>query len=529
MAIGKKGSFATTQAPVVDFGSIIRNAQDWQTEFNKRRNKVVDKFNKEKKALASSVTLPEFGTSTTKSNIAVKTELASKARDAIYNLAKQAEQAKFGGDVSLSDLRLKTQELEGQMQLYKETADFISNPESEFVQASNNGDLSEFVSEGTYNVIGGIANLDLEGVDIDENNKVILKTRNEEGETVEYSLEDYNKLIRNFPKNPKTDSIVKSFKDEFIAKIRQDPRGYLDVKTTQMSQQQADEITSKAYEIANNPMYFNQVVGEVTGVYDVFKVDQLKDIKKPKTGEPYTLSEIKDLYAGKIISEVQNRMKNEVLTEKDRAAISRDTKAAREAAEEETMKGDVLPASVSQYEGAIMNINEERGEGIEQAVTTAQFANATEIPITSNNPKFESLELNVNGSLKRFGNVTIEGVAKLPNGMYAVRGAQIETEGTTMTQPGTTVSKNVVDEIGEDNLKKIQEATERELPQLLSEISRNTRVTERELRQSIKLPSESKSFSGLLTEGDVQRVLRASNISEQDFEKIQSNDNIIFN
>jgi len=410
MAIGKKGSFATTQAPVVDFGSIIRNAQNWQTEFNKRRNKVIDKFNEEKKKLASSVTLPEFGTSTTKSNIAVKTELASRARDAIFDLTKQAEQARFGGDVSLSDLRIKAQELEGQMQLYKETADFISNPESEFVTASNNGDLSEFVSEGTYNVIGGIANLDLEGVDINENNKVILKTKNEEGEVVEYSLEDYNKLVRNFPKNPKTDSVVSRLSEKFKNQVRQNPKGYLDIKTTGMSQGQVDEITDDAYGIANNPMYFTQVVGEVTGVSDVFKVDQLKDIENPDTGEAYTLDEIRNQYAEKMIAEVQNRMDDEIITTKSRSDKRKDDEVTRELEKEQAVED----YGVSKTSSLIVT-------GMDEGLSS----NSIKVNASYSQP----ITLRTKEGVKTISNLTLKEIALDNNNNFVIYGETQVTEG----------------------------------------------------------------------------------------------------
>lgn len=336
MAIGSKGSFATvTSPPQVDFGALIRNAQEKQEEFNRREVAANAQFQNIKDAAIKGVKLPDLGTSKQMTGNAIRSKAAEAGREKIYQFRKSIESGEFG-DMSVGDVRSMTQDIEGQLGVLKRTTDYISNPENDFNKMISEGRQSKGVSGSYFDLIGTINNGELEDVRINDNNKFTIVYKDKNGDEAEMTLEDYNKLLRNFPEDPDTKAIANSFADKFVAnKIKKQEGSFIDRTTEGMTDTQAAEVKAEALRVASNPKYFNQVVFEAIGQQNVLTPQQLNQFTNEETGEPYTVEDIQNIYADKVVVGVKNRMKDTDLTEEDRTSRDRAIKRAEERRKED--------------------------------------------------------------------------------------------------------------------------------------------------------------------------------------------------
>lgn len=519
MAVGSRGSFATVQpnTGVIDSAGMIKDAfadvETRQGEEFKREVKVQEERQGLKDLLADASTASTGQVTFDEIDYSIVSDL----RDQQYQIAQDIN----NGRLSVTEGRAKVSQYNKKLAEYTEQRKMYTPNVESFVSMYSEGAISEGLGDDIDSddgLLGSLFDGRIEDRKIDENGNALFKPK---GDNRYYALKEINNLLSNPPRSFNVENDAKTLGKDFVSRVVEtqgmDAEGKLNYYTTLIqkgiSDQQKNLLFDKATAITSDPTYQNHLWYRMTGQKGKFDFSNEE------------VAQMRQHYYNKYENDVQAYMETELSEDKDFSSELRSSENRRKQEESMVKTGEIQPASVTKYDQASISLNQ-KVEGIEQVMDDANFAGAVEVPVLSDNATIPSVELATNGKLRRFNNVRIEGVAKAPNGLYMVRGSSLKSKGSTISSPTVTITEKLNDKLTEAEINKINSASKNTLEGVISDIVQsNPTVSTTEMRESIRLPEEEETFSALVPQSEVQRILSASGISEDSFTRQQSNTN----
>lgn len=293
MAIGRTGSFATTQAPVVDFASMIRNAQKEQSRLGQQEVAYISDYEKQKQDIASNILQIDPKQGHFQETQQVLGAWFSEYQNLLADNEKKISQAEYG-EMSLGELRGISAGINAKIGKIKQGMERLSQADLALFEAN----VSDGISENTFNLLSGLhsgKNIIGAGVDPDTL-EPFMKAKTEDGE-VSMGLEKIVEFMYNPPKNIGYNEMTKEYATNFKVDREKKREGYLrDVTTEQLDEMHKAQLEEGIIKILSDEKNFNSAVFNAFGVKDVHTLDQLKAVIAQRSPESLSdLGEIESL------------------------------------------------------------------------------------------------------------------------------------------------------------------------------------------------------------------------------------------
>ena len=273
MAVGKKGGFATvSQAPVYDFGQMIRNAQAEQSRLGKTEVAYVADYEKQKQEIAGSILQLDPKEGHFKETQQILGEWFSQYQDMLATNEKNIAEAKFG-EMSLGQLRGISAGINSKVGKIKQNMDRLSKADVALFEAN----VSDGISGSVFDMISGLhTGKGISGAGVDEETlEPYMTYKSKEGE-MKMGLEKIIDFMYNPPKNIKYGDMVTAYGTAFKADKRSFRQGNLDITKQQLDKKHKARIEDDADKLLADEKNFNSIVYNTFAKKDVHTIDQLK-------------------------------------------------------------------------------------------------------------------------------------------------------------------------------------------------------------------------------------------------------------
>lgn len=291
MAVGKKGSFATvSQAPVVDFATMIRNAQAEQSRIGKQEVAYVADYEKKKQEIAGNILELDPKEGHFKETQQILGEWFSQYQDLLAENEKNISEAKFG-EMSLGQLRGISAGINAKVGKIKRNMDRLAQADLSLFKSN----VSDGISSSVFNMFNSLhSGKNISGAGVDKDTLNPYMTYKDENGEVKMGLDKIIDFMYNPPKNIKYNEMVSSYGTAFKADKEKKRKGWLkDVTTQQLDDMHKNQIEDHVVKLLSDDKNFNSAVFNAFEEKDIHTLDELKDVIQTKM--PQALEGIEEL------------------------------------------------------------------------------------------------------------------------------------------------------------------------------------------------------------------------------------------
>jgi len=275
MAIGSKGSFATTSAAGIDVAGMMRSAQKEQSRLANQKLAMDTKVEEEKSSIFSSMETPSFDPTGEETTDTLLHKGVGMMKDKLYEYHKQME----NGDLSIRELRGVSASYNKKLSQFNDDVKMVQQSANNFLKIVENGDLSTGMSNNSISVLDGVVQGKINEIEIAGDGSMVIGVNGEK-----MTLAQYNQIANNPPRNSKLDAIVSDLGEDFVTRIDKapDPSNFFkDIETRELTDTHKNEIMDIAISLANNPKYQNDLWAKTKQEQDkyTFNENEVADLE----------------------------------------------------------------------------------------------------------------------------------------------------------------------------------------------------------------------------------------------------------
>lgn len=317
MAIGKTGSFATTDTAGFDVASMMRNAQQEQSRLNRQKLAMDEAIAKDKNDILASLQTPE-GESTGEYNVDTFIyKGVDKMKDKQYEYYKKMQ----SGEISRAEMQGLASSFNRELASFNEDVKLLSAGAEKFLNMSSEGLISDGISDETIMFFDNALKGRVDDLDVDDKGKMYALV---DGKRV--GIKEIRQWLENPPKSAQYESVLKSISDDLKPRIEEtytDGLGYETEKEKFMTDGMISEIEERAKSLALDPSLQNDLWSLTMNEKDkmFFGEDEVEALQESLTE--------------KMINEVTNRLELELTKKKDARGLETRRKNLRDAKGEE--------------------------------------------------------------------------------------------------------------------------------------------------------------------------------------------------
>jgi len=265
MAVGIKGSFATTQEAGFDTAGMMRDAQKEQSRIANQKLAMDSKVEEAKSSIFSSMEEPSYDPTGEYNSDTLLYEGVGKMKDKLFEYHKQME----NGDLTVRDLRGISASYNRQLSQFQDDVSNIQKSAEIYLGYVENKQVSGGLSDRSNLIIGNVFAGKVDDVEVAGDGSMVIAVNGEK-----MTLRQFRQMLENPPRNSNLNGIVDDLGNEFKKRVENTSKGFIDIKTEGLSDSHKIEIESAAKSLANNPQFHNDLVYEVYGKQDVLSLSE---------------------------------------------------------------------------------------------------------------------------------------------------------------------------------------------------------------------------------------------------------------
>lgn len=292
MAIGKTGSFATTQAAGFDVASMMKGAQKEQSRLAKQGAEIDAKIQQDKNQILQSLKTPD-AESTGEYNVDT---FIHKGVDLMKDKQYEAYKKMQAGDISRAEMQGLAATFNRELDSFTNDVAFLSEGAKNMISMAENGELTEGMSDETVIFFEDFLKGKIDDVKVGEKGGVTAMVNGQE-----VDLKQFRARLENLPKNSDLDGKIKAMSDDFVSRIEEyrDPESFFTEITKEgMTPSQESEIEDAAKALANDPSLHNDLWFKAFGEKDIYALNEKQ------------VGELEAKLADDMKQKVSNRMKS---------------------------------------------------------------------------------------------------------------------------------------------------------------------------------------------------------------------------
>lgn len=512
MAIGRVGSFATTQTPQVDFGEMIRFAQQKQSEYENKRLNLINQYEQEKQTLSDNLFQLDAGDMNFYHTQEISGKVLSSYQDELYKIRKEIESSKFGDNIGV--LKARALELEKAGLNFQSTLDYIGSADSALATASKNGLLSEGLDVNQYRLFDLMKNGEnIKDVKVNpKSGEVAVMVKDVDGEK-EISLNKFAEFAKNPPLNIQREAQVSALSKNWKPDSTKIQKGFTTTEKENLATSHYSQLEDWVGQQINNPQKINDAIYQATGLRGHYSFRDLTNFLNSqgdvKLTEQEVAENVKQTLTDDMFRDISNNIKEIYSEDFDIDAFIKKQKADYDRSKDEASTTsnviNFVPTEIGYYEDIIIPSGQEgmSGQISEFAVAKSKIKESKEA-VLDNPYTTESITGRRKGQTETFKNPSIKGYIDLGNGRVAVRFDYVEADQLKQTAPETREKETL-------DLSKLSDKERKELG-VKSTKKEKTKTSggATQTRKDIM-----KSTSLILSVADSQSFLSNINISEE--------------
>lgn len=292
MAIGKTGSFATTQAAGFDVASMMKGAQQEQSRLAKQGAEIDAKIQQDKNQILQSLKTPD-AESTGEYNVDT---FIHKGVDLMKDKQYEAYKKMQAGDISRAEMQGLAATFNRELDNFTNDVAYLSEGAKNMISMAENGELTEGMSDETVIFFEDFLKGKIDDVKVTDKGNVVAMVNGQE-----VDLKQFRARLENLPKNSDLDGKIKAMSDDFVSRVEEyrDPESFFTEITKEgMTPSQESEIEDAAKALANDPSLHNDLWFKAFGEKDIYVLNETQ------------VDELEAKLADDMKQKVSNRMKS---------------------------------------------------------------------------------------------------------------------------------------------------------------------------------------------------------------------------